>query len=244
VPCQDFADHFIFETEDGPVLAVAVSDGAGSAPFSDTGSRLAVTMFLEEARRYFTHGGALSEITAEHVHMWIRAAAAHLRSYAEAKGHAARDYSCTLLGAIVGAEQAAFVQIGDGAIVVSHGEEDGWSYVFWPQHGEYANTTNFIQSPDLASTLVFDLAFRRIDELAIFSDGIENLVLHKASKSVHEPFFRDMIQPVRNSCVTGFDAELSAGLRRYLQSKFVCERTDDDKTLVLATRTARVEPQA
>src|SRR4051812_33305431 len=190
-PCQDSADHRLIETGVGPILIVAVSDGAGSAAYSDVGSRLAVTVFLEQATRYLTAGGGLSSVTAGQACVWIEAAVDHLRSVAEECGHAPRDYACTLLGAIVGTEQAVFVQVGDGAIVVSHGEEDGWSYVFWPQHGEYANTTNFIQSPDLASVLAFDLAPRRVDELAIFSDGIENLVLHKASKSVHEPFFRD-----------------------------------------------------
>jgi hypothetical protein len=37
-PCQDFADHAIIETSFGQVLIVAVSDGAGSAAYSNVGS--------------------------------------------------------------------------------------------------------------------------------------------------------------------------------------------------------------
>jgi hypothetical protein len=155
---------------------------------------------------------------------------------AEANDHKARDYSCTLLAAIIGPGHAAFVQIGDGAIVVSHGDEDGWSYVFWPQHGEFANTTNFIQSDGLENVIAFELAPRCIHQFAIFSDGIENLVLHQASRSVHQSFFHSMIQPVRNAGTTGLDEALSQALRRYLGSSAICERTDDDKTLVLASR--------
>lgn len=73
-------------------------------------------------------------------------------------------------------------------------------------------------------------------ELAIFSDGIENLVLHKPSRSVHQAFFKSMIEPIRMSETEGIDAALSEALRRYLSSAAICERTDDDKTLVLASR--------
>src|SRR5262249_12376686 len=135
---------------------------------------------------------------------------------------------------------AAFLQIGDGAIVISHGEEDGWSWVFWPQHGEFANTTNFIVSDNARECLAFDLAPRRIDELAIFTDGLEDLVLHQASRTVHQPFFNSVFKPVRESVAQGYDESLSTSLERYLESPIVCERTDDDKTLVIATRRTAV----
>jgi hypothetical protein len=185
---------------------------------------------------FLGEGGLVSTIDAGQALRWVRHAAETTNAAAEANNHEPRDYSCTLLAAIVGGEHAAFLQVGDGAIVVSHGDEDGWSYVFWPQHGEFANTTNFIQSAELDSVIAFDLAPRRIDEVAIFSDGIENLVLHKASRSVQQSFFQSMIQPVRKTQTTGLDEQLSQGLRRYLASPAICERTDDDKTLVLATR--------
>jgi hypothetical protein len=240
-PCQDSVAYVFLDTDAGAILIAAVSDGAGSAAHSEIGSRLAVAAFIDQAERYLSEGHALAALSASIACDWVQSIVTKLGAAAEENGHESRDYSCTLLGAIVGQEQAAFVQIGDGAIVVSHGEDDGWSYVFWPQHGEYANTTNFIQSPDIAAVLAFDVAPRRIDEFAVFSDGIENLVLHKASRTVHEAFFRDMIQPVRRSESEGFDTKLSQGLQRYLESEPVCERTDDDKTLVLATRAARIE---
>jgi hypothetical protein len=235
-PCQDNAGHAIVHTSQGEVLIVAVSDGAGSAAFSEVGSSIAVTTFISDVELFITQGGQVSGIDAAQASRWVRRAAEAATAAAEANEHEARDYSCTLLAAVVGAEHAAFIQVGDGAIVVSHGDDDGWSYVFWPQHGEFANTTNFIQTAEIESIIAFDLAPRRIHELAIFSDGIENLVLHKASRSVQQSFFQSMIQPVRKTEATGLDQELSKGLRRYLASSAICERTDDDKTLVLATR--------
>jgi hypothetical protein len=235
-PCQDFADHAVVETSRGQVLIVAVSDGAGSAAYSDVGSSIAVRTFISDVEHFLSDGGQVSAVGAAQASRWVRHAADAATATATANEHEARDYSCTLLAAIVGVEHAAFVQIGDGAIVVSHGDEDGWSYVFWPQHGEFANTTNFIQSAELENVIAFELAPRRIDEVAIFSDGIENLVLHKASRSVQQSFFHSMIQPVRNASTAGLHEALSQALRRYLASSAICERTDDDKTLVLASR--------
>jgi hypothetical protein len=235
-PCQDSAGLTTADARDGPVLILAVSDGAGSASYSHLGSCLAVRTFTRLARSFFVEGGELSGIDRDLARDWMRETASVIAAVAETQGRPPRDYACTLLAAIVGPSHAAFVQVGDGAIVVSHGDEDGWVYVFWPQHGEYANTTNFIGSPDLDDVIDFDLAPRRIDELAIFSDGIENLVLHKAERSVHQGFFRDMIRPVRRSSAVGLDDTLSEGLHRYLASPAICQRTDDDKTLVLATR--------
>jgi hypothetical protein len=237
-PCQDTAGHAFVETQQGEVLVIAVSDGAGSAAHSHIGSSVAVATFIGDAERFLVAGGKLAGIDAAQAICWVRNAAEAASAAAEANDHEARDYSCTLLAAIVGPEHAAFIQVGDGAIVVSHGEEDGWSYVFWPQHGEFANTTNFIQSPAIEDVVAFDLAPRRIDELAIFSDGIESLVLHKASRSVHQPFFKSMIEPIRMTEAEGMDATLSQALGRYLASDAICERTDDDKTLVLASRIA------
>jgi hypothetical protein len=236
-PCQDNWVLKELASGSGPVLLVAVSDGAGSACYSEIGSRLAVDGLVQSAEAFFADGGALSGLERADMCRWMHDIAGSIAATAREGGHEARDYSCTLLAALVGSTHAAFAQIGDGAIVVSNGEDDGWSYVFWPQHGEYANTTNFIQSHDLDTLMEFEVAPCRFRELAIFSDGIENLVLHKAERAVHQRFFRDMMRPLRASAAIGIDEELSDGLRRYLASPVICERTDDDKTLVLATRT-------
>jgi hypothetical protein len=45
-----------------------------------------------------------------------------------------------------------------------------------------------------------------------------------------------MFGPVRRSKVVGEDIALSQELESYLSSPTILERTDDDKTLVLATR--------
>lgn len=236
VPCQDSARHALITTGEGIVLVSVVCDGAGSAPHSEVGSRVAAQTFVEFVERYFDAGGRLADVDRRQALSWIFEASHAIEATARDNGAAQRDYACTLVGAVVGPQAAAFVQVGDGAIVVRSGEDGGWSHVFWPQHGEFANTTNFIVSPGVRHTMDFDLTLHRVDEFAMFSDGIEKLVLHDATQTVHDPFFDAMFPPVRTSAGEGVDAKLSEGLAAYLASPRVCARTDDDKTLVLATR--------
>jgi hypothetical protein len=236
LPCQDHAAYALLDADDGPVLVLVVSDGAGSAACAEIGSELTSRALIQLVRTYVESGGRISDLTRETAKTWIARIGAIIGERAEDDGASVREYSGTLLAAIMGTADAAFLQVGDGAIVVSHGEADGWSYLFWPQHGEFANTTNFVVSPDAPDTLEFELAPRQIDEVALFTDGIENLVLHHASRSVHDPFFHNMFGPVRRSDARGLDPGLSEGLAGYLAKPAICERSDDDKTLILATR--------
>lgn len=219
----------------GHFLVTVVCDGAGSAAYSDVGAWLAATTFVEIVELYLSNF-PVDSVTKDIAGEWILKVASAISSHAGQCGHSSRDYACTLLATIVGSENAIFVQIGDGAIVISHGEDDGWSYVFWPQHGEYINTTNFVVSANAENLVEVEVAHRRIDEFAMFSDGIENLVLHQDTRAVHDGFFNTMIAPVRRSSTVGVNPTLSAELLQYLGSPKICERTDDDKTLVLASR--------
>lgn len=234
-PCQDHFESKVIVTRKGPVLAVVVCDGAGSASHADIGARLAATTLIELIE---LHYGNEQPATANRdcAVEWLTAVADALAAHADVHERRLRDYACTVLAAIVGVDEACFLQVGDGAIVVSHGEEDGWSYVFWPQHGEFANTTNFVISRDLETVVEFEHVERRIDEFAVFSDGIENLVLQPKDRCVHSGFFNSMIQPVRALPEPGFSAALSDSLATYLSSPVICDRTDDDKTLFLGAR--------
>ena len=72
----------------------------------------------------------------------------------------------------------------------------------------------------------------------MFTDGIERLVLDLQEKSAHAPFFRTLfgwlvkMQPAQ----VGEEISKSEVLDRYLGSKSINDRTDDDKTLILASR--------
>ncbi|MHC2001787.1 PP2C family serine/threonine-protein phosphatase [Methylobacterium sp. CM6241] len=235
-PCQDQASCRVIETSEGPVLVAIVCDGAGSAAHAEIGAWLAAETMMELVELHFEEGGRMADVDLACGRAWLVRVADALTHDAAAQGRSVRDYACTLLVAVVAKGSAAFLQIGDGAIVISRGEDEDWSYVFWPQHGEFANTTNFVVSRDAADLLEFAYVPEPLQELALFSDGLENLVLHHATKTVFEPFFRQMIAPVRRAAESGLDVRLSSDLTAYLSSPRVCERTDDDKSLVLASR--------
>jgi hypothetical protein len=241
-PCQDSARVRLVEAPDGPVLVSAVSDGAGSAAHSDIGSRAAVTTAIYLIENFFLAGGTIASIERQTALSWLAQIQTVITSFASEGSVPTKEFSCTLLVAIIGPESSAFFQVGDGAMVFLEAGDDAWTYVFWPQHGEYINTTNFVTSSQAADVMDFTSASRQIESFSSFSDGIENLVLHYATRTVHDPFFNAMISPVKQGQLEGLDEGLSESLRQYLSSERVCDRTDDDKSLVLATRIASPTP--
>lgn len=236
LPCQDFSLHALLEAPTGQVLVTAVSDGAGTAQEAAVASCTACSTLIALVREFIAEGARVSTIDRMQVEHWIANIADTLARKAQESGQHVREYSCTLLAAVIADDAAVFLQIGDGAIVTSHGEEDGWSWVFWPQHGEFANTTNFVVSENALQVLGVERAPRPIDEIALFTDGIENLVLHRATKTVHDPFFNSLLKPVRSSATIGYDESLSEKLKAHLNSAAFSERTDDDRTLLIASR--------
>jgi len=243
-PCQDSVRVRLVQTPNGPILISAVSDGAGSAAHSEIGSRAAVTTATYLIENFLEAGGSVRAIGRDGVLSWLAQIQTAISSFASESGASTREFACTLLVAVIAPEEAVFFQVGDGAMVVREEGDDGWAYIFWPQHGEYINSTNFITASNAADVMEFAAVSRCIESFSAFSDGIESLVLHYATKSVHDPFFNNMIAPVRAALHEGLDDGLSASLLNYLNSERVCARTDDDKSLVLATRYEPTLPSA
>lgn len=233
-PCQDAHFHIEATTPDGArVMVLAASDGAGTAAAAEVGAALTCETFGRLVAAYVGQGGTVSQIGRPLVERWVEGLVYRLKLHAGQTGASLDDYACTLLAAIVADGDAVFVQIGDGAMVVPAAA--GWRHVFWPQHGEFANTTNFVTSARALEAMEFEALDGPVEEIAIFTDGIENLVLQKARKTVHAPFFDSMFPAVRRSIASGVDADLSRALGAYLSGAPVNARTDDDKTLILAS---------
>lgn len=234
--CQDrsFCDVAV-DPELGPVLVAVVSDGAGSAAEGARGAQLVCDELHRQLRE------TLSGVTACTAEKWLRISVANVSatvaSVAEFATLAPREFAATLLCAVATPRWTAFAQIGDGAIVYP-GADSGWSYPFWPQRGEYANVTSFVTDEDAAERLEIEVQPYPVDEVALFTDGIQHLVLRYQERTVHAPFFDSMILPVRGSEASGADGQLSDALSTYLGSSLVTSRTDDDTTLVLASRAA------
>lgn len=237
-PCQD--NHRLEILGDAnPVVVLLASDGAGSASRSEYGSALACQEMLENIRLFLEEGGSVAEITRELAAGWLEHVGVALSDAATAENVSVREYACTLLVGIVAKDHAVFLQVGDGAIVFWVRGEDDWCLMAWPQHGEYINTTRFLTDPAARADFEFCSTNHSIDEVAVFTDGIESLVLHYATRSVHSPFFDGVFPAVRVLPDPGISHELSTKLAAYLSSNSINDRTDDDKTLLLASRVKR-----
>jgi hypothetical protein len=221
-----------------------VADGAGSAERSEVGASLACSLFTAELRSLFETGGDVPDITHDFVGAWFTRFRNEVARHAESEELPIRQYACTLLGAVVGEDCAAFVQIGDGAIVVSCSEEpETYQWMFWPQKGEYENITTFATDEAVDTHFEHQLVNRRIEEVAVFTDGLQHLALHYETRAAYGPFFRSMFGPLRPA-QGGHLEGLSSTLASFLNSQQVNKRTDDDKTLVLATRRMPATPAA
>jgi hypothetical protein len=217
-----------------------VSDGAGSASHGRSGAEVACEKGRDVIEQWVRKEISLSRLTLKTMTNWVVAIRQHICRAAEAKGLTPRDFACTLLGAVVGTKAAAFFQVGDGAIVIREG--DDFHPVFWPDAGEYANMTYFVTDEDALVHLrrKIWLSSRESSlpgEVAMFSDGLQRLALVYESRTAYKPFFEPMFGTLRKADLAACDT-LSDQLARFLGSPKVNERTDDDKTLVLATRKA------
>jgi len=246
-PCQDSSACKITTFGNESFLVAVVADGAGSARFSQYGSRLACYVVKESVQPLIDQGLGLDQLDREFVEGMVVRFQEMVRRVALRTQNTSRDFACTWLAAVVGSERAVFFQIGDGAIVVSRGSESSenaaYDWVFWPQNGEYANETVFATGDNAVEDLQFALCEEDIAEVAVFSDGIQNLVLDNKNRVAHSSFFAPMFGAVRKE-ESGYSEELSQSLERYLNSSSILSRTDDDKSLILATRRHPAPPAA
>lgn len=238
IPCQDYSlCHLIQTSNDNEVLIAVLSDGAGSAKHSEIGSEFACSLFADEITSYVSTGNYIHDLNREFYEEWIIRFQNEIKVRAEAKELSTREFACTFLSVVIDRSCAVFAQIGDGAIVTnSPEEEDEYNWQFWPQQGEYENTTFFLTQTNAREMLQFSLLSGRIcSEIALFSDGIQRLALHYQSQSAYSPFFRPFFSALRDQQETE-SVNYNNSLGAFLDSDNVNSRTDDDKSLILATR--------
>ena len=232
--CDDFGSCLEISGNLGPVLVIAVCDGAGSAPHSAIGARITSSIFVRKATHFIKSGFRLHDLSADIFKEWIDEIRDAIASSAVKHGASQRDFAATLVGCLVGDDFAIFCHVGDGAAVYRTDEDKTWVVASWPAQGEYAGTTYFItDSPEAKSRIV--VVDQKINEIAVFTDGIEQLVLEFSTRTAYTPFFDRMFGPI-DGAVSGRDRKLSRDLANFLAGPSICEKTDDDKTLILAKR--------
>jgi hypothetical protein len=225
-PCQD-AFRFTTFGPSGEWLVVAAADGAGSASHAEIGSTLACEEIVRrvaalDPEALLARDGILSLLADVRNSLFLEAQRLDIPR---------REIACTALLAVVGPSAAAFAQVGDGAIIVGDGQ--GHRPVFWPEPGEYANATDFLIDDEFAERLLFQTVADPVADVAAFTDGMQRLALDFTSRTAHPGFFRPLFKELRDAALP---EALAEPFRSFLDSPRVNERTDDDKTLVLAVR--------
>lgn len=213
-----------------------MADGAGSARHAAAGSReaaCAAARFLVDLLSQSFHGDESSLQSAllaclQHARTALEKSAKADGNYADREG--LTQYATTLLVVCVTDSLIGALQLGDGAIVLRRGAGDLF-LMFDLVRGEYINEAHFLTSPDFAECARCRvIASESIDAIAMLTDGIEILALEYADASPYAPFFEPMFSFASAQATT--DVELD----EFLRSDRVCERSDDDKTLLLAIR--------
>ncbi len=231
--CEDSIEYNVIKNLSGvEVLVCCASDGAGSAQFAAFASEYITGKVVEAITDLVSSGSQVSESDifgiAESIYEYFKQEAA-------AREVEINEFSCTLLGCCVERERAVFFQVGDGAIV----RNDGLGFyvpVWWPFNGEYQNTTSFLVDDVTLKNLNIVILDEQVDEVALFTDGLQMLALNMEYENVHQPFFIDMFRVVRLADENSKIELLNGKLADYLNSNQINDRTDDDKTLFLASR--------
>ncbi len=229
-PCQD--SHY-WQLAGNDILVAGVADGAGSVTLSEVGSLLAVQTAVK---------GIVSQITESSIpasdEAWIALltsgledALAALKVEAEVRQVKLRELSTTLLIAVATPDIVATIQIGDGAIVVAN--KDGVAKALTiPPVEESLDLVTFLTSPNGIDSAQVCLWEGKPAQLAMFSDGLQMLALQMPQGIAHAPFFAPLFRFVAE--VKDFDLAHQE-LTQFLRSPRVCDRTDDDLTLLLAS---------
>lgn len=235
-PCQDRQVVEIVKSADGATVVVAViADGAGSAAHSERGAEVACGRFAELAKAQVLPSSDLDLISDEVVRSWFAQVRAELRTlcYSEQEARIS-DFAATSLVALISDHQALCAQVGDGGIVVrAVGDNELFDVAIWPENGEYANETTFV-TDNRVTEHVGIRRYDRLDDVVLFSDGLQRLVLKQSTRSAYAPFFSSLLTTVRDPERT--EESLQEELDSFLRSKRVNEKTDDDKSIVIACR--------
>lgn len=230
-PKQDNCEIYMFKD----YLIATVADGAGSARYSDLSSKFICKLFIRKTKQRLTNNN-LEDLTREVIAEWFTYFQKVInRAVAIYKLESSRDFATTLLFSVLRKDFNIFVQIGDGIIAV--GDENDMECVFLPQNGEFINTTHFATETSTINIFMYKTTSEPVKRIAMHTDGIEQIALDFKGQKPFMPFFVPFFSALEKLEDTGYSEMLSEQLEIFLQSNRVNKKTDDDKTLFLASVT-------
>jgi hypothetical protein len=221
---------FLIRDEE-PVYCAIVCDGAGSAIYGGIGAWNVCRIFSTAIKSHFRTTSLFP--LDDDIWEWINQARDRLSAMARIRNSQRRDFASTLVVLLARKNEQLIIHIGDGAII-GRDKSGAWQTLSWPENGEYASTTYFVSDDPTPKTRIEHSNYE-MDGYAVFSDGIEDLALDVIAVAPHTPFFRTMLAPLDNLDIEGKHVGLSIALGSFLSGSRVCDKTDDDKTLILVS---------
>ena len=233
IPNQDFHAIDMVKDFEGESLVLAVADGAGSAPFSDEGSRIAAKTTVERLVHRIRKRPVASvknHLIRSELRNAVKRSRSEISQYAKKEGKDSRDFATTLLAAVINEKTLATIHIGDGAIIIK-GSTGEYRVVSEPQGGEYANETYFITSQNFPKAKITITSNPDVAAIFLITDGIQPLAVIDQNDQAHPGFF----DPILNTVLSDNNPKQTAvRINEFISSERVRQRIIDDVTLVVA----------
>ena len=222
LPCQDAFRAIVRDD----LVVIAVADGLGSAAHADLGAATAAEAAAFRADALA--GGDPVRAALEGV-VFARES---LEELAATEALELRTLACTLM-VVVAAERIGIAHIGDGGVVALRGEQP--VLVSPAAASEYVNEVTPLTSDEWIDHVRPSGCLPGVDAIAAFTDGCQHAAVRRDHSGVvraHAGFFGPLFGYLRE----GVDErDGCVALAELLSGAKMCEHSDDDKTLVLAT---------
>ena len=226
MPCQDkCAIDLIMDN----LLIAVLSDGAGSAKNSEFGAEIAVNSIIQFLREQM-YSFSLDE---DFIKNCVTFSRNKIIDYSIDNNLELKSLACTLIILVSYDDMALIFQLGDGGCVLKRKDEDFFEYAIEPMNGEYINTTYFLTDDNYLINSQIKIT-KGIEKFAIFSDGIQKVCSNLSTNEIHQPFFQKLFSTF-NILKEKPQFIINQSFQSFLDSDFLNERTDDDKSLLLLT---------
>lgn len=224
--CQDALLSRTTQTSPSRLL-LALSDGAGFARHASDASTSSTAKALDLMEAYT---GRLDQVSETDVRSWIESLRHALFEHARERNVEPSDFSCTILGALIEDSSVYVWQLGDGAWIIR--TNDDIEVGTWPLSGDYINQTVFITSDDAMDRWTHAY-FKSARAIMGITDGLEHICLDYPARHVNMVLCSKIFHALAGHPTA---ADVDTSIQEFLTSQMLDERTDDDKTLVLAWR--------
>lgn len=224
IPCQDKTKQLF---RNG-VSLITLADGAGSAKLSHFGAECVVeniSVYVADNFQQLIQNADGKQVKLAIMEELKRV----LYSKAEELECKLGDLASTLLFVAVCEDKYIIVHIGDGVIGYLDGSE--LKIASSPDNGEFANVTTFVTSNEaLVSMRLFKGDIKEISGFVIMSDGTEQSLYHKPSKTLA----KSIIKLMHRTCLTS-DGVMHSQLRETLEN-IISQKTQDDCSIAILAR--------